>query len=277
MFCELVRVARALGMLRCHNWKDTTGWHRGLKLAMIELTHYPHVAHKVLVVIFFCAHLWTVCGALRSHPCAPGAQTRLLNYLGACTMRNALCAGGVFLLATVFFAPDVQAQISDSSEGECNKGIFWPFVRRAGNCPTDAEISSRRTGNYRGSEVPESDSGAEATAPAQAQQSAPLSEGALPPVTPFGPNSSPTVASPTAASPLPAIPATGAAAVQPASAQDARAVDESAAEDDSASDDRATYTGPTGCTKGIFWPFVRRPGSCPTDAEISSRRTGTYQ
>ena len=192
-------------------------------------------------------------------------------------MRNALCAGGVFLLATVFFAPDVQAQISDSGEGECNKGIFWPFVRRAGNCPTDAEISSRRTGNYRGSEVPESDSGAEATAPAQAQQSAPLSEGALPPVTPFGPNSSPTVASPIAASPLPVTPATGATAVQPAFAQDARAVDESAAEDDSASDDRATYTGPTGCTKGIFWPFVRRPGSCPTDAEISSRRTGTYQ
>ena len=202
-------------------------------------------------------------------------------------MRNTLCAGGIFLLATVLFVPDAQAQFSYSGEGDCNKGIFWPFARSPGDCLTDTERESGMSGTYRGSEVPEPDSGAEAAAPAQAQQSAPLSEEAVPSVVPSGSNSSPTVpsptvpsptvASPTAASPLPATPTTGAATVQPASAQAARPVVESAIEEGPASDDRTTYTGPGGCTKGIFWPFVRQAGDCLTDTEISSGRTGTYQ
>jgi hypothetical protein len=194
-------------------------------------------------------------------------------------MRNALCIGGIFLLATVLFVPDAQAQFSYSGEGDCNKGIFWPFARSPGDCLTDTERESGMRGTYRGSEVQEPDSGLEATAPAQAQQSAPLSEGAVPSVAPPAPSASPNVASPAPAAPapLPATPATGTAAVQPASVQGTETAGAVAAEEDPPSDDRTTYTGPGGCTKGIFWPFVRSPGDCLTDTEISSGRTGTYQ
>ena len=192
-------------------------------------------------------------------------------------MRNVLCVGGIFLLATVLFAPNAQAQISYSGDGACNKGIFWPFSRSPGDCLTDTERESGMSGTYRGSEVQEPESGAEATAPAQAQQSAPASQAAVPSVAPSAPSASPTVASPAAPTPVPTAPATGTAAVQPASAQGTRAVGESVSEEGPASDDRTTYTGPGGCTKGIFWPFSRSPGDCLTDTEISSGQSGTYQ
>ena len=38
-----------------------------------------------------------------------------------------------------------------------------------------------------------------------------------------------------------------------------------------------TYTGAGGCNKSLFWPFVREPGDCLTDAERARGMTGTYR
>jgi hypothetical protein len=220
-------------------------------------------------------------------------------------MRYALCAGGIFVIASTFFAPDAQAQISYTGEGECNKGIFWPFVRDPGDCLTDAERRSGMSGTHRGSEVPQaetaepaSQSNAPDPSPAQAQQSAPPSEGNAPPANPsLTPNvaspavSSPPTAPPNAQMPAPAsvptpaqasVPAPAeepeqAASAQPVAAQNVQPASEAAAVQDPASDGRATYTGDGGCTKGVFWPFVRRAGDCLTDAEIRNGQSGTYQ
>jgi len=200
-------------------------------------------------------------------------------------MRYALCIGGIFIAAAVLFAPRAEAQFRYSGEGECNKGLFWPFVRNPGDCLTDTERRSGMTGTYRGSEVEETDAGTEtaAPAPAQAQQSAPPPAAPAPTQQPSAPSPPPNATStaqipPVPATPAPAAPAAGTAAAQPAAAQSAAPVVESAAPQSApAAEDRATYTGPGGCTKGIFWPFVRRPGDCLTDAEVRSGMTGTYQ
>ena len=233
-------------------------------------------------------------------------------------MRYVLCVGGIFVLASTFFAPDAQAQISYTGEGECNKGIFWPFVRDPGDCLTDAERRSGMSGTHRGSEVPQaetaepalqspasqsltSQSNAPDASPAQAQQSAPPSEGNAPPAAPANPNSTPNVASPAVSSPptappnaqmpapanvptpaqasvsAPAEEPEQAASAQPVAAQNVQPASEAEAVQDPASDGRATYTGDGGCTKGVFWPFVRRAGDCLTDAEIRNGRSGTYQ
>jgi hypothetical protein len=190
-------------------------------------------------------------------------------------MRCARCIGGFFIAAAILSAPQAEAQVSYSGEGECNKGLFWPFVRNPGDCLTDTERRSGMTGTYRGSEVEEADEAAEAAtpAPAQAQQSAPPSASPAP----TAPNPPQNVASPAGAAPEPASPAAGAAAVQPAAAQRAAPVGSPAVEEPAAEDDRTTYTGAGGCTKGVFWPFVRRAGDCLTDSEIRSGRTGTYR
>lgn len=207
-------------------------------------------------------------------------------------MRYALCIGSVFIAAAVLSVPEAKAQFSYSGEGECNKGLFWPFVRNPGDCLTDAERRSGMTGTYRESEIEETDGDAEAATPApaptQAQQSAPPAENTAPaaPAAASSPSQTETPAvatspAPTApatpTTPTPAAPAAGTAAVQPAAAQSAAPVVESASQEPALEDDRTTYTGPSGCTKGIFWPFVRRPGDCLTDAEIRSGMTGTYQ
>jgi len=182
-------------------------------------------------------------------------------------MRYARCIGGFFIAAAILSAPKAEAQFSYSGQGECNKGLFWPFVRNPGDCLTDAERRSGMTGTYRGSEVEEADDTAEAAAPAPPSASP----------APTAPNPPQDVASPAGAAPGPASPAAGAAAVQPAAAQRAEPVGSPAVEEPAAEDDRTTYTGAGGCTKGIFWPFVRRAGDCLTDAEIRSGMTGTYR
>lgn len=196
-------------------------------------------------------------------------------------MKHALCIGGIFIAAAVLSAPEAKAQFSYSGEGECNKGLFWPFVRNPGDCLTDTERRSGMTGTYRGSEVEETDDGTQAatpeSAPAQAQQSAPSPAPAAPSQQPSAPNPPESVASPAQAPPAPAAPAAGTATVQSAAAQRAEPVAESPIEEPAPEDDRTTYRGAGGCTKGIFWPFVRRPGDCLTDAEVRSGMTGTYR
>ena len=200
-------------------------------------------------------------------------------------MRHALCIGGIFIAAALLSAPEAEAQFRYSGEGECNKGLFWPFVRNPGDCLTDAERRSGMTGTYRGSEVEQTDAGDEAAAPApaapaQAQQSPPTPAVGAPSEQASAPEPPQEMDTTAGATPVPAspAPAAGTAAVQPAAAQRAAPAAETAAPQSSpAAEDRATYTGPGGCTKGIFWPFVRRAGDCLTDAEVRSGMTGTFQ
>lgn len=88
-----------------------------------------------------------------------------------------------------------------SSASDCQRGLFWPFVRQSGDCATDTD---RKNGGYRGGEVTKV-----STAPAGDA----------------GADNPPASASPPSAGGTPA------------------------------------------CEKGLLWPFVRKPGDCPTDTD----------
>lgn len=199
-------------------------------------------------------------------------------------MRYARLTSGLFIAASVLLTPALvpgaHAQISYEGEGACNKGVFWPFVRNPGDCLTDTERRSGMSGTYRESELAEPAESAisepEASAPepnsepTQTQQSAPSSA-------PNSPATS-TPAAPAATATPPATPAppAGAASTPTApneAAEDADAVP--AAEE--TTNGGGLFTGEGGCSKGIFWPFVRSPGDCLTDTERRSGMTGTYQ
>jgi hypothetical protein len=190
-------------------------------------------------------------------------------------MRYAYASLAFFVLATIVLGGQAQAQISYSGEGDCNKGMFWPFVRKPGDCLTDAERNSGMTGTWRESEIEESrpEAAEERSAlPAPGASTAETQPAARQPASP-SPTPAPSSAAPVAASEGAVNAAPQSNTVQPAAAR----AEEPADGQDSNSDGRATYTGAGGCTKGIFWPFSRRPGDCLTDAEIRSGRSGTYQ
>ena len=44
----------------------------------------------------------------------------------------------------------------------------------------------------------------------------------------------------------------------------------------SQSDGRLIISNERGCTTGILWPYVRKPGDCLTDGEIEAGMTGVY-
>jgi hypothetical protein len=179
-----------------------------------------------------------------------------------------ICLSFILLTCVVGGA---EAQVNYSGEGGCNKSLFWPFVRKPGDCLTDAERASGMRGTYRGSEVvSEPDSAAPATQTMPAQQSA----GQVPATLPNAP------AQPPSAAPAPSSQAAAPAPVQTqpnAPVATSSAVESTSAPEPRRASDRTEYVGEGGCTKGIFWPFVRRTGDCLTDAEIRSGRTGTYQ
>jgi hypothetical protein len=163
------------------------------------------------------------------------------------------------------------AQVNYSGEGGCNKSLFWPFVRSPGDCLTDAERASGMRGTYRGDEAAE-------TEPVAAEQPAPQTGGAANAQTApeaVQPTASPAASS--AAAQSPAAPAASQSASPLPATTPQPAGNEVEGEVVPAADDRAEYLGEGGCTKGIFWPFVRRTGDCLTDAELRSGRSGTYQ
>ncbi|MEY4878557.1 MAG: hypothetical protein RJB62_25 [Pseudomonadota bacterium] len=158
-----------------------------------------------------------------------------------------LCVG-LFLSLPV--APAAVAQIGGGEN--CNKGIFWPFVREQGDCLTDVERSNGRTGVYQDPDAPpatEPASPATATAPANpaANPSSASSPAASVPAVASGP-----VLSGSSQTPIQASTA-------PAAAEPAPALDEN------------------NCRKGLWWPFVREAGDCLTDVERANGRQGTYQ
>lgn len=180
----------------------------------------------------------------------------------------------VIVLTTV--GGGASAQVNYSGEGGCNKSLFWPFVRSPGDCLTDAERASGMRGTYRGDEAAEAE-------PVPAEQPALQPGGAANAQTApeaVQPTASPAASSTAVQGPAPAPVSQSAApqtpAMPPAPAPQPVA-GESVAEVVPAAGDRAEYLGEGGCTKGIFWPFVRRTGDCLTDAELRSGRSGTYQ
>jgi hypothetical protein len=103
-----------------------------------------------------------------------------------------------------------------ADDGACVKGWLWPFVRKPGECLTDAERANGQTGVYRADQV---------------------------------------VAVST--------PAAGAPGVTPVSAPGRATTETPAGATETTPQPAATPQ----CRKGWLWPFVRKPGDCPTDAE----------
>jgi hypothetical protein len=101
-----------------------------------------------------------------------------------------------------------------ADDGACVKGWLWPFVRKPGECLTDAERANGQTGVYRADQV------VAVAAPAAGP-----------------PGATPASANGRASTETPGSTETPQPAAAPA------------------------------CRKGWLWPFVRKPGDCPTDAE----------
>jgi hypothetical protein len=115
---------------------------------------------------------------------------------------------------------------------QCHKAALWPFVREAGDCLTDNEKKSGQTGVYGGgSGIPAPTATATAPTTATAANGAPAPAGGAPDNT-------------------------GAANTGAANTGSANSGQTATSEN-----------SPPACTKGVFWPFVRRTGDCPTDSE----------
>jgi hypothetical protein len=171
---------------------------------------------------------------------------------------------------------------AQSNAVTCHKGLLWPFVRSDGDCPTDTERKEGKTvyGNPAAVTPASAPPGAVVSAaPASPQSTAQSnaaschkgllwpfvrSDGDCPTDTErkegktvYGNPAALSPASATASTPtapkVTPVSATGNATAVPATEQTPQP-------------DAAAPT----CHKGIFWPFVRQPGDCPTDAEKQS-------
>jgi hypothetical protein len=157
-----------------------------------------------------------------------------------------------------------------SSASSCEKGWFWPFVRESGDCPTGAEKQTNKNGVYRDGEVtqvsakqaPASEAGAvnptPASVPAPRVSTAPSCEKGW--FWPFVHESGdcPTDANKNNAS--------RGAEVTQVSASNMPAGDAGATSPSANTPPPPSSSAPA-CQKGLLWPFVRKPGDCPTDTD----------
>src|SRR5438105_10920535 len=198
-----------------------------------------------------------------------------------------------------------QAPVTPAAASEtCGKGLLWPFVRQDGDCPTAAERKTRgvavqakpasEQGNLVSSIFGSSDAAKPAAQPAiqpAAAQPASQPAAAIQPIAqpaaattscrkglfwPFvrdegdcataaeiksggtRPIATPVKATQSAAAPAVAIPAVAPA---PPAAPIPLAVNDTPA------------VNSESCHKGVFWPFVRDEGDCPTTAQVKSGAT----
>jgi hypothetical protein len=137
-----------------------------------------------------------------------------------------------------FFAGTGSALAAD-----CNKGMLWPFVRTAGDCLTDPEIASGKTGVYSGPVNTNVDVSAikPSETPAQSTQSSTVVDKPL---------------------------------FSSAGNSGGGALISSISIFGGAAKTRADTDA--GCTKGTLWPFKREPGDCLTADEKKAGRTGVY-
>jgi hypothetical protein len=127
---------------------------------------------------------------------------------------------------------------------DCNKGMLWPFVRTTGDCLTDAEIASGKSGTYSGPVNTNPDLSAikPSETPIQnAETSSDVFGGPL-----FG----------------------GGAGNGGGALITGTSVFGGAPKERGDSD--------AGCTKGTLWPFKREPGDCLTADEKRAGKTGVY-
>jgi hypothetical protein len=128
---------------------------------------------------------------------------------------------------------------------DCNKGMLWPFVRTAGDCLTDVEIASGKSGTYSGPVNNNVDVSAIKMSDTPAAQTTSSSSD------PFG---GPLFGGGTGNG--------GGALISGTS------VFGGAAKDRADTD--------AGCTKGTLWPFKREPGDCLTADEKKAGKPGVY-
>jgi hypothetical protein len=124
---------------------------------------------------------------------------------------------------------------------DCNKGMLWPYVRTAGDCLTDAEITAGQTGVYSGPTTTNVDVSAIKPDPALQNNNAASSSG----------SSGGSYLNGFVSGGLLDVLAGG-------SSTTARA-------------------GEAACTKGAFWPFLRDPGDCLTEKEKKEGHRGVYR
>jgi hypothetical protein len=140
-----------------------------------------------------------------------------------------------------FFAGTGFAGTGSALAADCNKGMLWPFVRTAGDCLTDVEIASGKTGTYSGPVNTNVDVSAikPSETPVQTGSSSDIFGGPL-----FGRGS-------------------GGGELITAASVFGGAPKERPDTD-------------AGCTKGTLWPFKREPGDCLTADEKKAGKTGVY-
>jgi hypothetical protein len=170
--------------------------------------------------------------------------------------------------------------------GACNKGAFWPFYREPGDCLTDQEKKEGHTGVYHGEAVVTQVNAATGTAP-QAAGTVPLPTATAPSAAvsvqacrkgwlwPFIRDSGdcPTVIERSEGR-------TGAYGGSPAITQVSATPAQTPQAAPTSASPTPTATPPAAstpaCSKGLFWPFVKSAGDCPTDTEKSEGHTAAY-
>jgi hypothetical protein len=182
-----------------------------------------------------------------------------------------------------FFAGAGFAGTGSALAADCNKGMLWPFVRTTGDCLTDVEIASGKSGVYTGPVNTNVDVSAIKPAETPAQSDGVSSSGSsggglfgssIFSGSLFGSSNSSTpgnVATTTtapSASPSPNSVTTG-----NASRGDGALISSSSIFGGGAPDRPGTAVN---CTKGAFWPFQREPGDCLTETEKKAGKTGVY-
>jgi hypothetical protein len=155
---------------------------------------------------------------------------------------QAAAAGNAAPVANASAAPPAAASAapvatsSGTASASCEKGLLWPFVRDAGDCPTDIEKQQAKGRAARGGVATASNQAVPIPASGSGRQ--------VPAVTP-------------------------ATVTQPAQIPAA-----TPARNDVPAETEAPVAA---CHKGLFWPFVRDPGDCPTTAEKDRERKAQSQ
>ncbi len=190
-----------------------------------------------------------------------------------------------------FFAASGSAFAAD-----CNKGMLWPYTRNPGDCLTDAEIKAGQTGVYTGpvntnvdvsSIKPDaaalSSGGSVSGSTSTGASGGYFSGGLLGEVLGSGSSSSTNAGSCNKGYLWPFVREPGdcltaqekltnkngvyrSAEVTQVSASKAPAGDAGAG-NPPANAPTPTASSAPACSRGWFWPFVRKSGDCPTDAE----------
>ena len=178
-----------------------------------------------------------------------------------------------------------------ASAADCTRGMLWPYVRNTGDCLTDQEIKAGQTGVYQGalntnpdlSAIPRDapqQTGAIGGGATTTDNGALINTGIFSDGHPTRVNTAPACNKGTF---WPFVRSDGdcpteverkdgktvygnPVAVTPASAATVAATGTRTPNTPEADAGGATTVEPA-CHKGTFWPFVREPGDCPTDAE----------